>query len=505
MTTLLDPGVGCLFPSGTPPWAMPWRRRLSSGSVVSGALLSGAVVVGAVLRLQSLSSVGFGSDEAVYATQARAMAEGVVVLRAHPPLWIAAASLLGSEASDAALRGLGALVGVCGIILAAALAASVPGIPRRMAAPLAAWTVALMPYHVDVSRQFLLDGPAAAAGAVLVLSVVRWEVTGSRRWLSAAIVSTVVGVLVKEDVLLLVVALVVVAVVSPTRRRTQAAVASLVASVGAVAGWVLVGVSSAQVGTLGDYASWQVTRRPNMPWDLYATTVAPRVGVVLVACAALGVTAAWRTRAGATLTAVTAVPLLALQLWPVKGYALPMLVMPFVATLAAVGAVTCWGWVIAGSERSRRTTVVAALALTPVVAVTSVGAAFASPAAAPLPGRDGLPVVREVAAWIARDPAAVLVGSSALATVIGYYAGVPAGVVPDRHDTLVNPAYRVRGPMRPRYYVWDTWTAAADPERSAALLSAARRADAQVVLTRTTEGSGAHQEPATVVVLEAAP
>jgi hypothetical protein len=133
--------------------------------------------------------------------------------------------------------------------------------------------------------------------------------------------------------------------------------------------------------------------------------------------------------------------------------------------------------------------------------------ATAEPTDAPLPGRDGLPVVRDVATWISAHPGAVLTDSPALANVVEYYAGVPAALVGDqRHDTTVNPAYRHRDPTSARYFVWDTWTATSDPQRSRALLEAARLADAHVALTLTAPaGPRSSTTPVTVVVLEATP
>ena len=136
---------------------------LDRETVVSSVILAAALVGGALLRLWQINAMGFNTDEAVYSGQAAALA-GIPVLkdifpvfRAHPLLFQVFLSLVYRiQFSDLAGRLLAVAVGLGTVFLAYQTGKTLYG---KMTGAFAALFLALMPYHVLVSRQVLLDGP----------------------------------------------------------------------------------------------------------------------------------------------------------------------------------------------------------------------------------------------------------------------------------------------------------------------------------------------------------
>src|SRR5947209_7971931 len=139
--------------------ARPVRRRLAR--LASGTpALAAIMVIGACARLWALDSVGFNSDEAVYAGQAAAIADDPVltpffpIFRAHPILFQAFLSLAFQfGVSDLLGRSVVAAVGLATVGLVYLIGRDLYG---RAAGVLAALLLAVMPYHVVVTRQVLL-------------------------------------------------------------------------------------------------------------------------------------------------------------------------------------------------------------------------------------------------------------------------------------------------------------------------------------------------------------
>ena len=154
--------------------AVDLRTRNLTPKLQLGAVL--ALATG--LRLWHLNSVGFNSDEAVYSGQGAAIADApelgdlFPVFRAHPLLVQTFLSLgwrLGLHTGFERL--VSVVAGVITVFLVYELGRQLYG---RRTGLIAALLLALMPYHVVVSRQVLLDGPmtmlrhahAAPPGAV---------------------------------------------------------------------------------------------------------------------------------------------------------------------------------------------------------------------------------------------------------------------------------------------------------------------------------------------------
>src|SRR5689334_7326030 len=138
-----------------------WHDSVSAATITDSLVLVGALGMGLILRLWQFNQLGFNTDEAVYAGQAAGVIDDpslkpfFPVFRAHPMLFQFLVSLgfrFGVE--DWIGRVLAVAIGLATIVLAYQLGALLYG---RRAGVFAALLLALMPYHVVVTRQMLLD------------------------------------------------------------------------------------------------------------------------------------------------------------------------------------------------------------------------------------------------------------------------------------------------------------------------------------------------------------
>ncbi len=126
-----------------------------------------------MLRVWQLNSVGFNSDEAVYSGQAAAIADDpeldelFPIFRAHPLLVQTVLSLgFRLDLAEGFERLASVAAGVATVYLVYELGRLLYG---RRAGLIAALLLALMPYHVVVTRQVLLDGPMTLFATLTLL------------------------------------------------------------------------------------------------------------------------------------------------------------------------------------------------------------------------------------------------------------------------------------------------------------------------------------------------
>ena len=171
--------------------AVPWERLGARARAVPLQAQLGAILaLGAVLRVWQLNEVGFNSDEAVYSGQAAAIAEDsgledlFPVFRAHPLLLQTVLSLgwrldLGVGFERFVVAGMGLVTVYLVYELGKLLYGSRTGL-------VAALLMALMPYHVVVTRQVLLDGPMTLFATLTLLLLARFVLTQRPGWLYAS-------------------------------------------------------------------------------------------------------------------------------------------------------------------------------------------------------------------------------------------------------------------------------------------------------------------------------
>jgi hypothetical protein len=305
------------------------------------APLTGVLAVAVLLRFWRLTAVGLNSDEAVYTGTAASLAGNDIlgsmfpVFRAHPVLFQTLLSLvLRVHLSDWTARALPAAVGVAAVAMTYGLGRRLYG---RTAGLAAALLLAVMPYHVVVSRQVLLDGTMTLCATAVLYCVVRYAESPGSRWLLAAGGAMGATVLAKETSVVLLGGLYAFFALTPAvRMRVRHLLPALSVMVAVAAASPLALALSGSSRTGGDYLLWQLFRRPNHELTFYLTAVPPAVGPVLLVAAAAGYVAlrrenTWRER---LLLCWITVPVLFFTVWPVKGFQYLLPIAPPLAVLA---------------------------------------------------------------------------------------------------------------------------------------------------------------------------
>src|SRR5215217_2913573 len=173
-----------IFPKN--PTLVQWwsRDRETTARIISVTLV---MSLAAGIRLWGLNQIGFNTDEAVYSGQAAAIAQVPVlkgifpIFRAHPLLFqFVLALLFNFGVSDLAARVLAVVIGVITVYIVYRLGSLMYGENTGI---LAALILALMPYHVIVSRQVLLDGPLVMCTTLTLYMLARYALTGNPIWL----------------------------------------------------------------------------------------------------------------------------------------------------------------------------------------------------------------------------------------------------------------------------------------------------------------------------------
>ncbi|MER5179141.1 glycosyltransferase family 39 protein [Streptomyces sp. NPDC002896] len=488
-----------LLPTGAPRAApVPFPPGTGARAALRRAApLIAVLLVAVFLRFQRLTATGFNSDEAVYAGTSASLAGDdelgslFPVFRAHPVLFQSLVSLaLRVHPGDWAARAVPALLGVATVALTYALAHRLYG---RRAAVVASLLLAVMPYHVVVSRQVLLDAPMTLCATGALYCVVRYAESPTPRWLLAAGGMLGLTVLAKETSIVLLGSLYAFFALTPAVRMRWRHLLPALGAVGVVAvahplSQLLAGHSKAG----GNYLLWQLFRRANHPYSFYLTEVPWAIGPLAVAAALAGLVwlrreNTWRER---LLVCWVVVPALFFTVWPVKGFQYLLPAAPVFAVLAG-RTLTSFPRVV----RLQRTAAAAAVCV--VVASLAVpswlrtepptGTRF-------LAGTGGLPGGREAGLWVrehAPEGARLLAIGPSMANVVQYYGLRPVSalsVSPDPNRR--NPSYRpVPNPDRAlrdgrfQYLVWDAYTARRTPFFTAKLRELVSRYHGDAVFT----------------------
>jgi len=360
--------------------------RVSVGSVVLSAMCVPTLVGLAVaLRVIDLNRVGFNSDEAVYSGQAAAligdetMSQFFSVFRAHPLLL---QTMLGGlfevvGVSDLAARLLVALTfGVGSVVLTYMLAYRLYG---QRVAIVAAAILAVLPYHVLVSRQVLLD---PAFGFFVILSlwfVARGTDDQTGRWMIGAALAAALATATKEVAVLLFVVVASFIIISglwrrfPSGRFRRLAV-SLVLFATIVAPFPLTRVFLAP-GSGSSYLLWQFTRPANHDETYFLQVLGQFGGIAFVALAVLGIVVMlYRLRLRAEGDLLILLWLIVFfgffQIWRIKLFSYLMVVVPALAVCAAVGLDAAARWLADTVPRFRAKRAAWAAAL---VAIATLG------------------------------------------------------------------------------------------------------------------------------------
>ncbi len=479
--------------------------------LVSHLILVLAMGAGTFLRIWQIDAMGYNTDEAVYAGQAAAIA-GIPVLkdifpvfRAHPLLFQFLLSLVYRvQFSDLLGRLLAVIIGLAAVFLVYELGKTLYG---RLPGAVAALILALMPYHVIVSRQVLLDGPMMFFSTLTLYMLARFGKTQKGAWLYAA--GGVMGLtfLSKETSIVLVGAIFTfLALASELHTRIRDLIVAVVLMAAVVAPFPLTLMLAGGSSTGRNYLVWQLFRRPNHEASFYLTTVTPSVGFLVVATALLGLILLWRERSWREklLLSWIIVPIIFFEVWPVKGYQYLLPIAPPLALLSG----RLLGKLIVNANYRKLLSPIRSVFYFPGIHWLMAGAvvfslSFASwqqiqPAVATefLAGTGGVPGGRETGTWIQQNVPAnahfMTIGPS-MANIIEFYGQRPANglaVSPNplhrnpSYDPINNPDLQIRS-SNLQYLVWDSFSAARSPFFSDKLMAYVNKYKGRVVHTET--------------------
>ena len=487
MTLLSDDPAGTLARDQSPPVGAPRPdapQKVSPGRrlwpLPTQVWLGLTLALGLAVRLINLNAFGFNSDEAVYAGQAASIAGNPLfvnqfpVFRAHPLLLPTLLSpLFSSGTPDLRGRVVVAFFGVATIFAVYLLGKELYGPKTGI---LGALVLALMPYHMVVTRQLLLDGPAVLWITLSFWMLARFVRTDRFEWLAASAATLGLGVLTKETSIVLAGSVVIFLLVSTEVRRPGRAVTL---SLGVLAAATLVfplAIKLAGRSSTGQsYLVWQLTRTSNHAGTFYLTVIPSAIGWLVVA-AAIGallfrINRSWREL---LLVLWIVVPFVVMEIYPLKGYQYLLPIAPAVALLAA-RALTTWHLPARFDKYTRaivRPAVIGVVVLSLLPGAWSV--MFPSVSASALAGQGGVAGGREAGKWVGANlvPGTELmtIGPS-MANILEYYGHRPAQGLSVSTDPLHrNPAYTpIYNPDKSvrtgqfSYLVWDAYSAYRSP------------------------------------------
>jgi hypothetical protein len=477
------------------------RSFAVSRTLAISAALGGLVGISFFLRLWQLNAFGFNSDEAVYAGQAASIADHpdlkqfFPTFRAHPLLFQSVLSLgyhLGWY--DLFGRVIAAAFGVATVLLVYKAGKTLYGTTAGL---IAALFMAVMPYHVVVTRQVLLDGPMVFFATLSLYLVAMYATTTQPAWLYAAGGAMGLTVLAKETSILLLGSLYAFfALAAKIRVRVRDLVLS-VGFMGAVLIWFPISMKfGGKPETGGQYLAWQLFRRPNHDWVFYGVEVPSAIGYLVVGAALLGVIVFWAERNWREKLLLTwiVVPVAFFELWPVKGFQYLLPIAPAVALLAAMFFARWWARCEENIQKAALAGVVAAVACT--LLVSSWHRIQPPTDGTFLAGSGGVPGGREAGHWIARhvpEGAEMLTVGPSMANIVQFYGhrkayGLSVSPNPLRrnpaYEPVDNPDLRIRN-NELQYIVWDSFSAARSPFFSKKLLRYADRYNGRAVHTQS--------------------
>jgi 4-amino-4-deoxy-L-arabinose transferase-like glycosyltransferase len=513
-----DVAVQPLEPAPAPQSTQPEPRPLVPVWVWLVAIL----FVAAFVRTWGLNRLGFNSDETVYAGQAASIAGNVTlqkffpIYRAHPLLFQTVLSVLYKfTLSDYAARLLSVSFGVGTVLLSYLTGKLLYG---RRAGLIAAALLAVMPYHVVVTRQVLLDGPLVFFSTLTLYLAARYAVTQRPMWLYALGAGMGLTFLAKETGFVLLAAVYAFLALAP---RVKVRIRDLVIS-GVVMGCVMLPYplslyfgNSSKTGK--SFFAWQLLRRPNHGAFFFFTSVPASLGYIVLAAAIAGLWVLRKERSWreVLLLAWVLVPIGFFQLWPVKGY---QYLLPIATPVALLAARSLARLPIRG--RDDRSTGVSPIVSG--VAMAAIGLSLLLPTIQKitpsssgtfLAGSGGVAGGREAGRWVGANVprnAQLLALGPSMANIIEFYGDRKTyGLSVSTNALHRNPVYEPipnadlrirRGDLQ--YLVWDSYSANRSPVFAAKLLRFAEKYNGRVVHTESVKvSSGGGQGKRRVVVI----
>jgi 4-amino-4-deoxy-L-arabinose transferase-like glycosyltransferase len=504
------------------PGGQAWRRLAADPRLRTTLPVALILLLAAFLRFWQLDRVGFNSDEAVYTGTAAALAgdealRGMFpVFRAHPLfLQLLLSTGMHGGVSDWTARSITASIGVAAVLATYALG-------RRLydhrIGLLAALILAVMPYHVVVSRQVLLDGLMTLCATLVLYCVARYVESAALHWMLASCALMGATVLAKETSIVLVGGLYAFFALTPAvRLRLRHVGAGLLVMLAVITAFPLALSLSGRASSGQHYLLWQLFRRSNHGLLFYAQVLPWVIGPLTLLLAAVGLLLlrshnTWRER---LLLTWLAVPVVFFTLWPVKGFQYLLPTAPVIAVLAArtLARVGTLAWL---RQRGRTVATGASYALALVLTISLLIPTWSriepSNTGTYLAGTGGLPGGREAGRWLQQNvpaSAQLLAIGPSMANVLQFYGQrrvYALSVSPDpanrnpSYQPVPNPDLAMRQ-ARFQYLVWDSYTAARSPSFGAKLTALVGKYHGVAVFTSTVTVRSKSGQPAEAPVV----
>lgn len=505
-----------------------WRSwdRATIARVI-GIVIVAIVAVG--LRVWGINQLGYNTDEAVYAGQAAAIARAPIlkdifpIFRAHPLLFqFLLALVFAFGVSDLAGRLLAVAIGLATVYMTYRLGKLLYGVKAGL---LAGLFFALMPYHVVVSRQVLLDGPLVFFTTLTLFFLARYAQTQRPAWIYLTGVGMGLTFLAKETGIILLGAIYAFLALSreiPIRPKQLAISMALMVLMIAPFPISLLLAGGTRSGQ--NYLIWQLFRRANHPWDFYPTTVPAAIGILVIVVAILGLwflrhDRSWRER---LLLSWIIVPAVFFQLWPTKGFQYLLPIAPAIAVLAGRAIARWWpnDIVIRNRQIARswvKTAVVGVIAVSLLVASIQ----FIRPATSGtfIAGTGGVPGGREAGEWIKQnipEGSTLMTIGPSMANILQFYGhrqayGLSVSPNPLRRNPsyppILNPDLQIRN-GEIQYVVWDSYSATRSSFFSEGVLRFAKRYHGRVIHTQSVIvelADGSRIEKPVIIIYEVRP
>lgn len=486
----------------------PARLSTRVSTLLGVLAIAGILAVAVALRISDLGKLGFTSDEAVYSGQAAALAGDEELgryfspFRAHPLLMQTLLAVLFRivGVSDVAARTLVALAfGVGGVAAVMLLARRLYGWAVALIAGL---LLALVPYHVTLSRQVMLDVALALAVTLTLGAAYRFVTSARPAWLLMTAPLAGVATLTKETGVLLIPTLLLYFVWVGRLRSIRL---RLVVAWGVLfALTVLPFVATRlffEAGTTQGYLLYQLLREPNHAWWYFPVVLWVSLGPLVVLTAVVGLASMISRRSieDRLLLSWLIVFGVFFQLWPTKLFPYLVVIAPPIVMASAHGVLTLA--TLAAKRLSSPWPRVAALAATLALAITLLPPSIvaATQGFERLEGPFALDVEvqdfaggREVARWIGEntpeDSVFLTLGPS-MGNIVSFYGHRDwFALSVNRDPRKRNPAYRpIINPdleirrLRVQYAIWDAYSADRSAFYNASLMRTVRRHQGIVV------------------------
>ena len=485
------------------------------------------VILAGTMRINNIGEIGFNSDEAVYSGQAAAIAqddalsEFFPIFRAHPLLHQFILSVVYTfSVSDMVGRGVSIIFGILTVLLVYMLGAQ---LYNSRVGLFSALFLALMPYHVIVTRQVLLDVSMTFFATLTVYLLARYAISQSRPWLYAAGASMGLTFLAKETGIVLIVAIYVFFALAPSVRvRIRDLALSMLLMLLVIAPFPLTLAIAGGGGgeTAQQYLVWQLFRRPNHEWNFYPTTVTEVIGPLLILLALYGLIAYRRNSSWRELLLLSwiLVPVIFFQAWPVKGFHYLLVIAPPISILAArtIGYWSFNALIKKGSVSRRRAWIQAMLLGALIVSLFLPSWIRIQPQRTGqfLAGSGGVPGGKEAGLWLKTNSpvgSTLMTIGPSMANILQFYGQRKAfGLSVSPNPLHRNPSYTpIRNPdfeIRTgefQYLVWDAYSASRSTFFSEKLIDYAERYNGRIVHTEsvlsTSEDGMAFEKPVIVI------